>query len=44
MNKKIAIILILCILPVSFLGCSEKEETNNTVTVNEDTVVDTNND
>lgn len=42
MRKKIALVIAMCIISVSFMGCEEKEETNNTVTVNENTVVDTN--
>lgn len=44
MRKMIAFIIALSILSVSLIGCGEEEKTNNTVTVNENTVVDTNND
>ena len=43
MKKKMIVVLVaLYVLSISLSGCSDEDETNNIVNVNENTVVDNN--
>ena len=45
MRKRIIIVgLVVCMISLSVSGCKKKDSKNNTVTVNEKTVVDVDND
>ena len=44
MKKRLLFAAVILFLAIALVGCGKKEETNNTVTVNDDTVVDANED
>ena len=39
-RRVVGFLMVFCMMIITLSGCGKKEETNNTVNVNEDTVVD----